>query len=291
MTNIFIENPVFIPNVIVEDSNEITLITDYFRGPDQDVSNLVPKTYTVNGHELSGNITITKSDISLGNVENTALSTWTGSTYLTTTGSITSGTWNSIIQPKVYEIVANPYITPDIDTYNIFVVTGQTGTLTINAPTGTPTQGQTIIFRIKDNGTQRTLDFNAIYRFVNNILFPTTNTGQFAYITCVYNSTDTKWDIVDIKTIIEETYTVETTTYTGDYVSKILVDDDTANAEVTITLPHTKNKNYIVKKIGNTADVVIQPSSGNIEFTTELRLTIQGEAVSLTSNGTDWFVI
>lgn len=35
----------------------------------------VPTTRTVNGHALSANITITKSDIGLGNVENTALST------------------------------------------------------------------------------------------------------------------------------------------------------------------------------------------------------------------------
>lgn len=37
----------------------------------------------------------TKSDIGLGNVENTALSTWTGSTSITTLGTITAGTWNS----------------------------------------------------------------------------------------------------------------------------------------------------------------------------------------------------
>lgn len=35
----------------------------------------VPTTRTVNGHALSANVTITKSDIGLGNVENTALST------------------------------------------------------------------------------------------------------------------------------------------------------------------------------------------------------------------------
>lgn len=36
-----------------------------------------------------------KSDIGLGNVENTKLSTWTGSTSLTTLGTITSGTWSA----------------------------------------------------------------------------------------------------------------------------------------------------------------------------------------------------
>lgn len=39
---------------------------------DQDVSGLVTKTTTVNGHALSSNVTVTKSDVGLGNVDNTA---------------------------------------------------------------------------------------------------------------------------------------------------------------------------------------------------------------------------
>lgn len=38
--------------------------------------------------------TVTKSDVGLGNVENTALSTWTGSNKITTLGTIATGTWN-----------------------------------------------------------------------------------------------------------------------------------------------------------------------------------------------------
>lgn len=39
---------------------------------DQDLSGLVPNTRTVNGHALSSNVTVTKSDVGLGNVDNTA---------------------------------------------------------------------------------------------------------------------------------------------------------------------------------------------------------------------------
>lgn len=38
--------------------------------------------------------TLDKTAVGLGNVENTTLSTWTGSTNITTLGTITSGTWN-----------------------------------------------------------------------------------------------------------------------------------------------------------------------------------------------------
>jgi hypothetical protein len=37
--------------------------------------------------------TVTKSDVGLGNVENTALTTWAGSTNLITLGTVTTGTW------------------------------------------------------------------------------------------------------------------------------------------------------------------------------------------------------
>ena len=37
--------------------------------------------------------TVTKSDVGLGSVENTALSTWTGTNKITTVGTISTGTW------------------------------------------------------------------------------------------------------------------------------------------------------------------------------------------------------
>ena len=42
----------------------------------------------------SKSLTLSKSHVGLSNVENTALSTWTGSTYINKVGTITSGTWN-----------------------------------------------------------------------------------------------------------------------------------------------------------------------------------------------------
>lgn len=43
----------------------------------------------------TGVVTLVKADVGLGNVENTALSTWTGSTSLTTLGTVATGTWNA----------------------------------------------------------------------------------------------------------------------------------------------------------------------------------------------------
>lgn len=48
---------------------------------------------SVNGY--TGIVTLAKSDVGLGNVENTALSTWAGSTNITTLGTIGTGTWSA----------------------------------------------------------------------------------------------------------------------------------------------------------------------------------------------------
>jgi hypothetical protein len=50
------------------------------------------KFLSTNGTSLSW-LSIDKSTLSLGNVENTALSTWTGTANITTLGTISSGTW------------------------------------------------------------------------------------------------------------------------------------------------------------------------------------------------------
>jgi phage-related tail fiber protein len=42
----------------------------------------------------TGAVTLAKGDVGLGNVENTALSTWTGSTAITTLGTIATGVWS-----------------------------------------------------------------------------------------------------------------------------------------------------------------------------------------------------
>jgi|GEM_PF-6254648 len=62
----------------------------------------VPQTLTINSHALSGNITLTASDLSLGAVENTALSTWTGSSNLATLGTVAAGVWHATAIADAY---------------------------------------------------------------------------------------------------------------------------------------------------------------------------------------------
>lgn len=77
---------------------------------------------------LGTTTSIPKSVVGLGNVENTALSTWGGSTNITTVGSISAGTWNAtaIADGKIASALTGK-------TYNGLTITTSTGTLTIAA--------------------------------------------------------------------------------------------------------------------------------------------------------------
>jgi hypothetical protein len=50
----------------------------------------------------TGDIILVNTDVGLGNVENTALSTWEGSTHISTLGTIVTGTWNGTAIDESY---------------------------------------------------------------------------------------------------------------------------------------------------------------------------------------------
>ena len=84
---------------------------------------------------------------------------------------------------------------------NTFIVTAQAASATFGAPSGTPADGNSLIIRIKDNGTARSLSWNAIYRTVDtaNVVLPTTTViSKWIYLGFMYNATDSKWDLISI---------------------------------------------------------------------------------------------
>lgn len=89
--------------------------------------------------------------------------------------------------------------TPNADTTDIYTVTALAETATFGAPTGTLLNGQKLIIRIKDNATARTLAWNAIYRAGTDVALPlTTVISKTLYCGFIYNSTDSKWDLMAV---------------------------------------------------------------------------------------------
>jgi hypothetical protein len=90
-------------------------------------------------------------------------------------------------------------ITPRASTSDVFTMLGLTGSVTVAAPSGTPTNGQKLILRIRDNGTARTLSWantSGGYRAIGITLPTTTIPNKIAYVGCIYNTTDTFWDVI-----------------------------------------------------------------------------------------------
>jgi hypothetical protein len=87
---------------------------------------------------------------------------------------------------------------PNGDTTDIFTITTAqaTNVTTINAPSGTPTDGQKLIFRITCDATPRTLaGWNAAYHFSTAMAAPTTLTASKTfYMGFIYNGS--AWDNV-----------------------------------------------------------------------------------------------
>lgn len=113
--------------------------------------------------------------------------------------SSTNTLTNKRITKRVTTTASSATPTPDSDASDMYTVTALAAGATFGAPTGTPTDGQPLLIRIKDNGTARSLAWNAIYRGSTDIALPTTTViSKTMYCNFIYNSADSKWDMVGL---------------------------------------------------------------------------------------------
>lgn len=96
----------------------------------------------------------------------------------------------------VTSITSSATPTPNADRDSVYIVLALAEGAVFGAPTGSPVEGQKLTIRIKDNGTARTLGWNAIYRAISIALPSTTVLGKVLYLGLIYDSQDTKWDLV-----------------------------------------------------------------------------------------------
>ena len=116
--------------------------------------------------------------------------------YLYTDGSTAS--WrNPSFVPAVTTIASSATITPDAGS-DMTVVTALAVPATIANPSGSWSQGQAAVVRIKDNGTARALSFGGKFRALGTTLPTTTVANKTVYIAFIYNSTDDKYDVTGV---------------------------------------------------------------------------------------------
>lgn len=115
----------------------------------------------------------------------------------TTIDSFQAGSGGS--RTRTTTIATGTSITMNSDTTDlaIQVNTQAAGTLTINAPTGTPVDGQKIMLRLTSTNAQ-TFSWNAIFGGSTDMVLPTTSSGSGKedYIGFIYDAISTKWHLI-----------------------------------------------------------------------------------------------
>ena len=107
---------------------------------------------------------------------------------------------NKRLDPRVSSAASASSLTPDISAYDQYAFTALAAALTINAPIGTPVDGDKQIIRILDNGTSRGLTWNATYTVIGVTLPTATTISKMLYVGCIYNAANTRWDVVAVTT-------------------------------------------------------------------------------------------
>jgi hypothetical protein len=119
-----------------------------------------------------------------------------------TAAAITGGTITGTrINPRVTNITSSSTITPPSDTVDQYSVTALAVPATIAIPSGTAVAGQKLTLRLKDDGTARALTWTTSaggYRVIGSTLPTTTVVSKVVYIGCIYNATESFWDVVSV---------------------------------------------------------------------------------------------
>ena len=114
--------------------------------------------------------------------------------------SNTTGVWRTPgVSKNTVTVSTGTSITPNCDTSDVVaqINTQAIGTLTINAPIGSPTDGQQLVIRINST-TVQTFAWNSIYSGSTDMNLPTTTSGSSRtdYFGFIYNSTTGRWHLL-----------------------------------------------------------------------------------------------
>lgn len=103
------------------------------------------------------------------------------------------------LNPRVTVIANGTSITMDSDTTDMAIQTNTqaAGTLTLNAPTGTPVNGQKLMLRVQCTNVQ-TLSYNAIFAGSTDMPLPTATSGssRYDYFGFAYNTAAARWQMI-----------------------------------------------------------------------------------------------
>jgi hypothetical protein len=177
--------------VLANTSTDLSAANILSAGADKTVTGLL--TFD---RDPSAPFAVSASSAKVTNLDADLLDGVDGASYATVTG--TQVLTNKQVTPRVQAVTSAATVTPAPDTNDMVVVTAQAAAVDFANPTPVVNvvQGQKLIIRIKDNGTARAITFGTQYRALGTALPTTTVISKTLYLGLIYNSTDTKWDLV-----------------------------------------------------------------------------------------------
>lgn len=176
--------------------SEVLQMVDYFDSP----TFATPVLGTPASGTLSSctGLPISTGVSGLGSGVATALAATANGTNGLTTINGTATLTNKRFDPRVSSTASASSVTPDVSAYDQYCFTALAAGLTINAPIGTPVDGNRLIFRILDNGTGQTLTWNGTYTSIGVSLPATTTANKILYVGALYNAANTRWDVISV---------------------------------------------------------------------------------------------
>jgi hypothetical protein len=160
------------------------------------------------GNLTGGNVISANTGIFVGNITSANLITGSGTGGSITGANLVSANYFSGNGSQLTGVVATvrtvtvtdaTSITMNADTSDVVVQTNTqvAGTLTINAVTGTPINGQKIILRLQSANIQ-TFSWNAVFDGSTDTPLPTTSSGsnKYDYMGFMYNSLSVQWQMI-----------------------------------------------------------------------------------------------
>lgn len=145
---------------------------------------------TVDGVDVSAHAALTTAHGATGaNVGTTNEQTLTNKTLIATTNVVEE------ITTVTSDATPNP---TGGSLRNFYTLTALAAAAEFAVPSGSPANGNRLIIRIKDNATARALTWNAIYRRLEFALPTTTVISKTMYLGFIYNSADSKFDLVAV---------------------------------------------------------------------------------------------
>ena len=135
---------------------------------------------------IYGSITSNLQNITWANLKSAILS------YIS---SVTATFTNKRITPRVGSVTSSSTPIINTDNYDAYSITAQAGDITSFTTnlSGTPTNFQKLMIRIKDNGSARAITWGASFASGSATLPTTTTTGKTLLVGFIYDSVDSLW--------------------------------------------------------------------------------------------------